>query len=176
MPTPDPDTAAARIIADAGGELVGRTRLQKIAYLMQLAGFGNEFSFAYKHYGPFSEDLAWGMDLAAAFGPVKEDVRVADWGGKYSVFSFKDVPVPASTDPQRAAFVQAAKEINAIELELAATAAFLATVENTSDPWAETGRRKPEKIGGGRLEQAKAAYDRLRALPTPHPLPELPRT
>jgi hypothetical protein len=36
---------------------------------------------------------------------------------------------------------------DAVELELAATAAFLA-YERFPDPWGETARRKPEKSGG----------------------------
>jgi uncharacterized protein len=76
----DPHLIATRIIQDAGGELVGRTRLQKVAYLTQLAGFGDEFEFEYRHCGPFSEDLARGMAIAAAFGQVKEVEREADWG------------------------------------------------------------------------------------------------
>ena len=172
MATRDPHLVATRIVQDAGGELVGRTRLQKIAYLMQLAGFGEEFEFEYRHYGPFSEDLARGMDIAAAFGQVAEEEKQTAWGGNYSVFSLKRAAAP--TDMKRAAFVQRAKAINAVELELAATAAFLFVVERKADPWAETKRRKPGKAGEGRLERAMAAYDALRALNTPRPLPALP--
>lgn len=172
MATRDPHLVATRIIQDAGGNLVGRTRLQKVAYLMQLAGFGEEFDFEYRHYGPFSEDLARGMDIAAAFGQVKEVEQQAAWGGRYSVFSLKEPADPA--DPTRAAFVQKAKEVNAVELELAATAAFLFVVEKKDDPWAETSRRKPEKAKDGRLERAKAAYEALRNMSTPRALPALP--
>ena len=168
----DPHLVATRIIQDAGGNLVGRTRLQKVAYLMQLAGFGEEFDFEYRHYGPFSEDLARGMDIAAAFGQVKEVEQQAAWGGRYSVFSLKEPVDP--TDPTRAAFVQKAKQVNTVELELAATAAFLFVVEKKDDPWAETSRRKPEKAKDGRLECAKAAYEALRNMSTPRALPALP--
>lgn len=173
----DPHLAAARIIQDAGGELVGRTRLQKIAYLTQLAGFGDEFHFEYRHYGPFSEDLARGMEIATAFGQVQEDEQQAGWGGWYSVYRLPSVQPP--TDVGRAAFVRLAKEIGAVELELAATAAFLFVVEgigrtNDENPWNETRARKPEKARDGRLEQAMAAYAKLRQCPTPNPLPELP--
>ena len=174
MPTRDPHLAAARIVRDAGGRLVGRTRLQKVGYLMQLAGFGNEFEFEYRHYGPFSEELASGMEIARAFGHVQENELPTEWGGRYSVYTLAQPGSPE--DARRAAFVQAAKDINAIELELAATAAFLHAVERRSDPWAETRRRKPDKATGGRLEQARAAYERLRALDTPAPLPALPST
>lgn len=177
MSTRDPHLVAARIIQDAGGELVGRTRLQKVAYLMQLAGFGEEFAFEYRHYGPFSEDLARGIDIASALGPVREVERQADWGGRYSIYSLRHPEPPQ--DAGRAAFVQKAKEIGAVELELAATAAFLFEVEGfgriqEGNPWHETRRRKPDKAKDGRLERASQAYDALRKMPTPHVLPALP--
>lgn len=168
----DPHLVATRIIRDAGGSLVGRTRLQKVAYLVQLAGFGDEFDFEYRHYGPFSEDLARGIDIATAFGQVKEVEKQAAWGGRYSVFSLNEPADP--TDRGRAAFVQKAKEVNAVELELAATAAFLYVVEKKADPWTETSRRKPEKAKDGRLDRAKAAYEALRNMSTPRALPNLP--
>lgn len=178
MATRDPHHLATRIIQDAGGELIGRTRLQKVAYLMQLAGFGDEFEFEYRHYGPFSEDLARGMAIAAAFGQVEEDEKQADWGGRYSIYRAE--PPAHSENPARAAFVKEAKKIGAIELELAATAAFLFAVEGIGrtrdgNPWTETRLRKPGKSGGGRLERAKTAYERLRtAVETPRGLPALP--
>ena len=63
-------------------------------------------------------------------------------------------------------------DADAVELELAATALFLAK-EGFPDPWTETARRKPEKADAGRLAKAKQLYDRLRAIQTPHPLPAL---
>jgi hypothetical protein len=64
-------------------------------------------------------------------------------------------------------------------LELAATAAFLFVVERIGDgkpgnPWQETSRRKPQKAADGRLERAARAYEVLRKLPSPKPLPVLP--
>lgn len=85
----DPHLIATRIIRNADGELVGRTRLQKVAYLTQLAGFGDELEFEYRHYGPFSDDLARGMAIATAFGQVREVEKQADWGGRYSIFTLK---------------------------------------------------------------------------------------
>jgi uncharacterized protein len=169
--------AAARVIQDAGRELVGRTRLQKVAYLAQLAGFGHEFDFEYRHYGPFSEDLALGMDIAALLGWVKEEERQAEWGGRYSIYRLRR-PVPPE-NPGRAAFIQKAKNIGAIELELAATSAFLFAVEKIGNgqpgnPWDETRKRKPEKARDGRLERAAADYAKLRRIRTPVELPNLP--
>lgn len=177
MASRTPHLAAARIVSDAGGSLVGRTRLQKVAYLAQLAGFGEEFDFEYRHYGPFSEDLARGIEIASGLGLVAEEERRADWGGKYSVYRATN-HTPLGIDPRRERFLRAAKETDAVELELAATAAFLYAVEGVGrdghgDPWAETARRKPEKVLDGRLSRAKAAYKKLRSIDTPVPLPAI---
>ena len=176
MATYDLHERAASIIADAGGELVGRTRLQKVAYLSHLAGFSDDFDFEYRHYGPYSEELADAVHLATGLKLVKEDERRAEWGGRYSVF--RTEVVSKFADPARAQFVSAAAKVGPLELELAATAAYLYAVEGfgkngNGDPWEETARRKPEKAGEGRIERAKAAYRMLRQLKTPKPLPEL---
>lgn len=173
----DPHLAAARIIQDADGNLVGRTRLQKVAYLMQLAGFSDEFDFEYRHFGPYSEALAQAMEIASILGPVHEIERPAEWGGFYSIYTLREPQPPENS--RRAAFVQAAKSIGAIELELAATSAFLFAKEGFDgslgrNPWDETRRRKPDKSKNGRLERAAAAYAHLRRLSSPTPLPSLP--
>ena len=177
MAKADPRLAAARIIRDAGGELVGRTRLQKIAFLLNLAGFSDEFSFEYRHYGPYSEDLAQAVEIATALGPIEEEERLADWGGRYSVYRLKNEI--DGDDPRRASFVQKAKLVDAVELELAATAAYLFVCEGigahgNGNPWQETRRRKPSKSSNGRLEKAVVAYDMLRQLDVAKPLPKLP--
>jgi uncharacterized protein YwgA len=174
MPSREPHLAAARIVRDAGGVLIGRTRLQKIAYLVQLAGFGEDFLFEYRHYGPYSEGLAQAMEIAVALGPVDEEERVADWGGRYSIYNYKLSEDGSAPNPDRTSFVQQAKRIDAVELELAATAAYLFVKEAVTDPWQETRRRKPGKAAEGRLERAAQAYDELRKMTTVKPLPKLP--
>jgi hypothetical protein len=149
----------AQIIRDAGGEIVGRTKLQKTVYLLTLAGFEKQFRFGYKHYGPFSEDLADAADLAAAFDVISERQQPASWGGTYSVYT-----VPAgepSAQPGRIRLTRDSARSDAVLLELAATAAYLAQ-EGKPQPWAETARRKPDKAADGRLERAKELYARLR--------------
>ncbi len=177
MPTPDQHVRAADIVRDAGGQLVGRTRLQKVAYLTHLAGFSDDFEFEYRHYGPFSEDLARAMEIATGIGLVKEEEKRTDWGGWYSIYEIDDRGEPAAGADRRR-FVAAAARIGSIELELAATAAFLYAKEgigqnNDGDPWAETERRKPQEAAEGRLERAKQAYRALLALRAPVPLPEI---
>lgn len=169
MPADNLPSLVATIVREAGGQLVGRTRLQKVTYLRQLAGFGSEFPFEYHHYGPYSEELATATTIAGALDLVSEEERRTDWGGWYSIYTV--APAPSVEEDRRSRFVRAAAEIGSVELELAATAAFLFAEEKVSDAWTETARRKPEKAGNGRLERAKMAYSALRALSTPCPLP-----
>jgi uncharacterized protein YwgA len=168
--------AAANIVRDAGGKIVGRTKLQKVAYLLELAGLGDGFDFEYRHYGPFSEDLAESIQMAAAFNLVLEEERRADWGGTYSVYIANSAIISTQRNTEssdRATFAQAAAQIGAIELELAATAAYLRVVERASNPWEETKRLKPEKATSTRITAAKRAYRSLKELHLGKPLPEL---
>jgi hypothetical protein len=70
-------------------------------------------------------------------------------------------------------FAQVAAQVGAIELELAATAAYLKSVKGARDPWEDTKRLKPEKATGPRLNAAKQAYKDLQKLPVPKKLPNL---
>jgi uncharacterized protein YwgA len=162
----------AAIIQDAGGQLVGRTRLQKITYLSQLAGFSSDFEFEYRHYGPYSEELSDAARIATGLKIIKEEERPTEWGGWYSIFSTE----PNVKHTERTDFISLAAKIDAIELELAATAAFLYDREGIGkkgqgDPWRETAKRKPEKAA--KLEQAKNAYRTLSAVRTPKSLPAI---
>lgn len=162
---------AAAIVSDAGGQVVGRTRLQKIACLRKLAGFDDGFIFEYRHYGPYCEELSDAIRMADAFGLVSEKICQANWGGTYSVYTATPQQDDASAS-LRTSFTKAAAEIDSIELELAATAAYLAS-EGCADPWEETARRKPEKAEDGRLDKAKSAYRKLLGMSTPKQLPAI---
>lgn len=163
--------AAADIICDAGGQIVGRTKLQKIGFFLEAAGVGRGLPFQYRHYGPYSEQLAFGAQHAAALRLISENETPSGWGGTYSIFT-SNTPPNTSVDPARARLAQELVGADAIELELAATALFLWR-DGFADPWAETERRKPEKAGGGRLERARQLYQRVRQISTPRPLPAL---
>lgn len=164
-------TKAAALVRDAGGRIVGRTRLQKVAYLLELCGLGDGFDFEYRHYGPYSEELADAIEMAGAFGLITEEERTADWGGKYSIYSSREAQSRHAT--ARIQFAKAAAQIKPVELELAATAAYLKAVERCAEPWEETRKLKPEKATPNRLDAAKAAYRELRRLSVPKALPNI---
>jgi len=163
--------AATAIVRDAGGRIVGRTKLQKIGFFLEAAGLGGGFPFQYKHYGPYSEQLAFGAQHAAALRLISENETPSGWGGTYSIF-ISNVPQDDKVDPARTRLVRELVSADPIELELAATALFLRQ-DGFADTWGETERRKPEKAAGGRLERAKQLYQLVRQIPTPEPLPAL---
>ena len=162
---------AADLIRDAGGQVVGRTRLQKMAYFLEAAGLGDSFEFAYRHYGPYSEELANAIRKAELLDLLKDEERPTSWGGLYSTYSSEGRP---SRNPAKARkdLISETLNCNPIALELAATALFLHS-EGMKAPWEETSRRKPEKATSDMLEKAQELYMRVRQLQTPRRLPEL---
>ncbi len=162
-------TKVAAIVADSGGRIVGRTRLQKIAYLLSQVGLEDHFDFIYKHYGPYSENLANAAGLANLFGDLNEIEKPTSWGGSYSIFT---VATEATGPENRRKFAQIAAEADAVALELAATAVFLSE-EGYPDPWEETCRRKPDKSDASRINVAKNLLNNLSKIDTPRRLPSI---
>lgn len=162
----------AGLVRDAGGRIVGRTKLQKTAYLLAVAGFEEGFSFVYKHYGPYCEDLAIAARSADLLGLLKETEQQTTWGGTYSTYVVNEQP-DQTTHPSRHRLAAEAVAADAVELELAATAVFLFHEGYYADAWSETARRKPEKAENGRIEKAKALYRKLSAIETPKRLPAI---
>jgi uncharacterized protein len=154
-----------------GAYIVGRTKFQKIAYFLEVTGIGAGFHFRYKHYGPYSEQLASAAQHASALKLITEQESVANWGGLYSTFH-SHIPADPAPNSARVRIANEMVNADAVELELAATALFLAK-EGFTDPWTETARRKPDKADAERLDKARQLYRRLRAVQTPHPLPAL---
>ncbi len=155
--------AVHAIVSAAGGELVGKTRLQKIAYILKAAGLIDALQFRYHYYGPYSDDLAMETAEAMFDGLVSSQERPASWGGTFTVFRTSE---PCQVDEAILNVVKLACSYDSVTLELAATAAFLRD-EAGEDSWEETRRRKPQKATGERLQQAQALWQQLTELDTP---------
>ena len=168
MPRINPELVAA-IIRDAGSQIIGGTRLQKIAYLLDVVGYGDGFHFSCKHFGPYSEGVADSAMMGVLLGHIAEEERQAEWGGIYSIYSV-DAQSNDSVPTGRRELACQANKSDTVALELAATAIFLS--EDYNDPWFETARRKPMKIKFGRLEKAKSLFAELRMIEVPKPLPD----
>lgn len=160
----EPESIVADVIAAAGGRLVSRIRLQKIAYLLDKVGPAGGFSFSYHHYGPYSRDLDSAILDAQAFDKIEEDFerRKSD-GARYSVFKLKKQPHTYSflIDEQKRNLVKDLSNVNVTILELAATAHWLAEEERVGDWRAEIVRRKGAKTGGTRLQEATKLLEQL---------------
>jgi uncharacterized protein YwgA len=164
---------AAEIVRDAGGQIVGRTPLQKIAYIFEAVGLVAGFPFRYKHYGPYCEQLVDAAQTTRIFGMLNEQETHAAWGGVYSIY-YSLLPTEVRVPEARLQLARELVSADAVELELAATAIFLAYEhERFQDPWGETARRKPDKADSGRLQRAHQLYQRLRSVPTTMPLPAI---
>lgn len=162
------------IISYAGGQLIGRTRLQKIFYILTAANLEDRFNFEYHYYGPYSEDLAQAALEARALGLINEKYHNTSWGASYSEYSIGNERLLTTKDSQKQSIVSIAAEANSIELELAATALYLYKHGEKQNPWGATKRLKPQKADQIRLENAKNLYGKIVSVASGLPmLPEM---
>lgn len=158
------------LVMAAGGEIVGKIRLQKVIYLLDQMGLDSGFSYEYFHYGPYSGDLAEQVEDDVIFGRLAADQRrrVSD-GVPYVAYSAKSssngvVPVThMSASRVRSALAEMQRR-SATVLELAATIHWLAMIEGITDWKRELVRRKGAKTNNGRDKQA---FELLRTLGLP---------
>jgi uncharacterized protein len=166
----DREHTVAAVLSAAGGEMVGRVRLQKAVYLLDRLGLGSGFSFDYHHYGPFSRDLDNATADAKAFGLVEErfEQRQSD-GATYSVFKLKEAPASprfGGLSAERARdLVRRFVQSNVTVLELAATIDWLWREEGYLDWHSEVVKRKGAKVRSGRLEKAVQLLEELNMAP-----------
>lgn len=157
------EVIVAAMLKAAGGQMVGRVRLQKVAYLLDRLGMESGFRFDYHRYGPFSRDLDNAIADAEAFGLVQEEFgrRKVD-GARYSIFRLitDDFEYPEKIGQLSEAalerYLKTFAETNVTVLELAATANWLVEEEERDD-WQEAlHRRKGPKVEDGRFDRALA--------------------
>jgi uncharacterized protein len=160
-----------QLVADSGGELVGKTRLQKSVYILERAGLGSGFTFAYHHYGPYSEELSISADYAVALNLIEEERKEASWGGEYFVYKSKSSAVPCEND-DRNKILKKLSAVDSVQLELAATA-FLLHDLGYDPPWDELVERKTDKATKTNIAAAKKLCKDLADLEVPTPLPKL---
>ena len=157
------------LIDAAGGEIVGKIRLQKMVYLLDQLGVQSGFSFDYHYYGPYSEELAEAVDDDVIIGGIEEEQRrrVSD-GVSYVIYRSLDHREQASDVFSQPAIAAAIEEMNGQSmtiLELAATIHWLAFKEKVRNWREELTRRKGIKTAGGRTERAMELLEKLKLSP-----------
>lgn len=160
------------LVVAAGGEVVGKIRLQKVVYLLDQIGLNSGFSYEYFHYGPYSENLAERVEDDVIFGHLHADQRRRLSDGvpyvAYRANGAGDGEKPdqhMSPDRMQIALHEMQRR-SATVLELAATIHWLTVVEGLSDWMTELVRRKGAKTGNGRDQQALELLRTLGLPPT----------
>lgn len=162
----DETQAVANVVDYAGGKMVGRVKMQKIVFFLEAAQVGYGFDYEYRHYGPYSEQLADAAQRAQFFDLLKEKKERTQWGSEYSIYELSksfNGELPSTGEKKteiRKKLIKMANEASSVVLELAATALFLYK-EGREEPWALTDRKKPDKAKD-HLTDAKLFYDRLK--------------
>lgn len=162
------DDISVGLVASWGGELVGRTRLQKGAYLLHRCGANFDIPFVYYHYGPYSFDLAEGCLDAEFDGRLKIEERRGRHGIRYAIFrTAEEVDgIGALSRREARGFVRKMKPCTDVVLELAATIIFLRDDGRYPDnAVAATKARKPLKATDERLGEALSLIRDLGLVP-----------
>lgn len=167
----NPEDIVVGLVALSGGELVGRTRLQKETYLLDRCGANFGLQFTYHHYGPYSFELAGGCADAQAEKRIEIRERIGRHGVPYAIFgSMEDGAPPDALAELPAAQARSLlgrmQGVSDIVLELAATIVFLRDEwpyygKGKTGPVEETKARKSRKATDERI---KEALDLLRDL------------
>src|SRR5215471_7421463 len=129
------------LINAAGGEVVGKVRLQKLVYLLDQLGLESGFPFSYHHYGPYSEELADAVEDEVIFHHIDVDMRRRSDGVPFFVFKACARATAATFPTDIMSALRMMQSRTAIVLELAATIHWLAFVEKIEDWRGELVRR-----------------------------------
>ena len=127
-----PELVVVNLILLNGGKLIGKTRLQKQAYVVDCCGAKlHELDFIYHYYGPYSFELADGCLDAKAKGLITMEERYGRYSAPYSVYKATGAG-PGQPEgigelsPEKSkCVVDRTNRASSVALELAATAAFL---------------------------------------------------
>jgi uncharacterized protein YwgA len=154
------------LISAAGGEVVGKVRLQKLVYLLDQLGLESDFSFSYHHYGPYSEDLADAVEEDVIFRRVGIETRRRGDGVPFFVFRAQSHSGPTTAfSPKIVSAIKAMQSRSAMVLELAATIHWLAFVESLDSWHEELVKRKGAKTEQGRSDDALRLLTELNIAP-----------
>ena len=152
------------LIRMADGEVVGKTRFQKIAYLLEAKELGFGLVFDYHNYGPYSPELAFAADDAESLGYIWTKERRGLHAVPYTIFSSTENSPKFGGRGKSRARKEALKTMNkysALVLELTATAVYLKKNGYAESFWDEVRKRKGLKATPKRMKLANRLVDEL---------------
>ncbi len=155
----DPVAYVSALVRLGGGQIVGRTRLQKIAYLLEAMEIGaGELDFEYHNYGPYSAELAFAADDAESLGLIETKEQRGYHSVPYTIFySTNEAPEFDDDEPvkKREGALNVMNAYSALVLELAATAVYLRSNGYEQNYLEELKKRKPLKANDKRIKNAE---------------------
>jgi uncharacterized protein YwgA len=153
----------ADVVALNGGELVGRTRLQKTIYLLEQLGMKSGAKFVYHHYGPFSADVVTAWEFSELLHDFRTSKRQGNHG-MYTIFESRETPqerVGALGVETVRSVLEKLRGVSDFVLELAATIVFLRRNGYPDSAEQEVTVRKPLKATPERLARARRLIGEL---------------
>lgn len=165
----DQTELVAGLIALNGGEIVGKTRLQKTVYILDACGLSSGFEFDYGNFGPFSADLAQATDDAELAEEIKTVEKPGYHEVPYTVFkTSSDVPDVLGELPTDRVleYLGILKKYSAIILELAATIHYFFEMVDRAKINAAVQQRKPLKATVTRMKSAWELLEGLKLTPS----------
>lgn len=154
------------LVAHNGGRLVGKTRLQKVAYLLDACGLKSGVDYEYHHFGPYSAEISSAADIAEVLGRLSSEEKPGFHSVPYVTYQTEEAK-PARLGALSADAVSERLSVmerySAIVLELAATIHYLENSEGFSAEGAqdEVKVRKSAKATADRLARANELLRRL---------------
>ena len=149
------------------GRIVGKTRLQKIVYLLENFGLNSGFDFYYYNYGPFSPEVARATDEAVAQDRLDAKEKSGFHAVPYTQFTSDERPpkkICGLPSEKIGDLLEIMEQYTAIELEVAATISYLyQEAPANSDVFSMVKRLKPIKATKDRLEKAQALLKKMEA-------------
>lgn len=143
-------------------KMVTKIRLQKTLYFlweMGLLSGVDDPDFEYRHYGPFSEDLAFAADDAIAEEKLATETRFGHHSEPYTIFRTTEkrcAPLTTGEHAQIRTALHVFRRYTGMEMELASSVHFLHRHGYPGDAAVnETRIRKPLKATEARLERAR---------------------
>jgi uncharacterized protein YwgA len=149
------------VALNTDSRVVGKTRLQKMIFLLDQCGLESNSRYSYHYYGPYSADIAEAAEDATLFGCLEFEEHSGFYNIPYGTYevSDKNLHIPANIGSLDKDTVQ--RKINimsnysAIELELAATIQYLRK-QGSVNAIEEVKQLKPAKATDSRMARARS--------------------
>jgi uncharacterized protein YwgA len=152
------------VVALNGGQLAGRTRLQKTIYLLDQLGMNSGAAFIYHHYGPFSSDVVSAWEFSEVMHDFRTTKRPGNYGS-YTLFESNETAhdqIGGLDQDEVRSVLSKLRGVSDIVLELAATIVFLKRNGYERSAEQEVAIRKPLKATPERLTRAQTLIAELR--------------